>query len=42
MEDPDPERGFNTGGGVSYSWNKTTWVGPLPLTTTLSVGGTAM
>ncbi len=33
--------GFNTGGGVSYSWNKTTWVGPLPLTTTLSVGGTA-
>ena len=33
--------GFNTGGGLSYTWNWNTWVGPVPFTTSLSIGGTA-
>jgi hypothetical protein len=33
--------GFNAGGGVSYSWNYNAWVGPVPVTAQLTVGGTA-
>jgi len=33
--------GFNLGGGVTYSWNWNTFAGPVPLTATLTIGGTA-
>lgn len=33
--------GFNAGGGVSYSWNYNSFVGPIPVTAQLTVGGTA-
>jgi len=32
--------GFNLGGGVTYSWNWNTMAGPVPLTATLTIGGT--
>ena len=33
--------GFNAGGGVSYTWNQNYKVGPIPFTTSLTIGGTA-
>ena len=32
--------GFNMGGGVSYTWNWNFMVGPVPLTTSMTIGGT--
>ncbi len=33
--------GFHAGGGLSYTWNWNTMVGPVPVTSSLSIGGTA-
>lgn len=33
--------GFNVGGGVNWTWNYNTFVGPVPLTASVKLGGTA-
>ncbi|MEG1578511.1 MAG: hypothetical protein RR336_07080, partial [Oscillospiraceae bacterium] len=34
--------GFKAGGGMNYTWNWNFWCGPIPCTTSLSIGGSAV